>query len=54
MDDDFARALNKFNSNRIFNKNNIIKNVNKIPEQNKKKTQLVLNKLKEDLDPFRY
>ncbi|ETB62470.1 hypothetical protein YYC_01036 [Plasmodium yoelii 17X] len=50
MDDDFARALNKFNSNRIFNKNNIIKNVNKIPEQNKKKTQLVLNKLKEDLE----
>ncbi|CAD2099233.1 ubiquitin fusion degradation protein 1, putative [Plasmodium vinckei brucechwatti] len=50
MDDDFARALNKFNSNRLFNKHNIIKNVNKTTERSQNKKQSILNKLKEDLE----
>ncbi|GAW81309.1 hypothetical protein, conserved [Plasmodium gonderi] len=54
MDDDFARAVNKFNSNLgIYNKNSFMKDLNGRKEKNEKKDKIDeknINKLKEDLE----
>ncbi|VWU48423.1 hypothetical protein HEP_00034700 [Hepatocystis sp. ex Piliocolobus tephrosceles] len=50
MDDDFLRAINKFNSNLYYNKRIITNNLDKIKKKNEKKTGAHVNKLKEDLE----
>ncbi|CRH00416.1 ubiquitin fusion degradation protein UFD1, putative [Plasmodium relictum] len=51
MDDDFVRALNKFNAKFCFNnKKNSIKEINEIKRKNDKIRAVRPNKLKEDLE----